>query len=84
MFSEESEETVSEVLETSNNVTNSGAMVSTDEEHDIVLVADTEEYAVDDEHVVQTVVKEGFVKRWTRKVVSWVKKVFRWGSRKSD
>ncbi len=76
--------TVSEVLETSNNVTNSGVMVSTDEEHDIVLVADTEEDAVDDEHVVQTVVKEGFVKRWTRKVVSWVKKVFRWGSRKSD
>ncbi len=69
---------------TRDNASTTGVLVSTDEEHDIVLVSDTEEDAVDDEHVVQTVVKEGFVKRWTRKVVSWVKKVFRWGSGKSD
>lgn len=75
---------VPEEPETLDNASTSGALISTDDEHDIVLVSDTEEDAVDDEHVVQTVVKEGFVKRWTRKVVSWVKKVFRWGSRKSD
>lgn len=62
------------------------AVVTTEESGTAVLVPEDEaELESDsDEAGVQLVAKEGLVKRWTRKVVSWVKKVFRWGMRKSD
>jgi len=73
-------------LTTSDGTSSSGELVPGSEDQDIVLVPDTEAEAVveDDEIVVPATAKEGFVKRWTRKVVTWVKKVFRWGSRKTD
>ena len=61
------------------------AVVTGNEEQELVLQEvesevtqpDADDFAIVDEPAS----KVGFVKRWTRKIVGWVKRVFKWGKR---
>ncbi len=61
------------------------AVVTGNEEQELVLQEveseitqpDAGDFAIVDEPAPKT----GFVKRWARKIVSWVKRVFKWGKK---
>ncbi len=79
------EVTISATVVTIEPPESASAVVTGNEEQELVLQEvesevtqpDADDFAIVDEPAS----KVGFVKRWTRKIVGWVKRVFKWGKR---